>query len=135
MKNHSRHIFTHSETINKFSKPRKERMTSPFKTLFYVEIKTASPSVTIYLALNLTSTTQTQMTVRSSIFSLYRRCLRAARTKPAATRPNFERVIRNEFRKNASAVSRRDFGTIEFMLRMGERKLSTYSPASVRDIH
>lgn len=75
------------------------------------------------------------MTIRTTIFSLYRRCLRTARTKPAETRPNFERVIRNEFRKNQHAVSRKDFGTIEFLLRMGERKLETYSAPSVRDIH
>ncbi len=75
------------------------------------------------------------MTIRTSIFSLYRRCLRAARTKPAATRPNFDRVIRSEFRKNQHSVSRKDFGTIEFLLRTGERKLETYGAASVKDIH
>lgn len=75
------------------------------------------------------------MTIRGSIFSLYRRCLRAARTKPESTRPNFERVIRTEFRKNQHAVSRKDFGTIEFLLRMGERKLETYGASTVKDIH
>jgi len=75
------------------------------------------------------------MTIRTAIFSLYRRCLRAARTKPPETRPNFERVIRNEFRKNQRNVSRKDFGTIEFLMRMGERKLEAYGVPSVRNIH
>lgn len=75
------------------------------------------------------------MTVRSSIFSLYRRCLRAARTKPAATRPHFENFVRDEFRKYQHSVSRKDFGTIEFLLRTGERKLGLYGAANVKDIH
>lgn len=69
------------------------------------------------------------------VLQFYRRCLRTARTKPTATRPHFERVIKNEFRKSQQSVSKKDFGTIEFLLRMGERKLETYSSPSVRDIH
>lgn len=73
--------------------------------------------------------------LQRQVLSLYRLCLRAASEKPASTRPNFVSYIRREFRKNQTSVDKKDFGAVEFLLRMGHRKLETYMEAGVKDIH
>lgn len=42
--------------------------------------------------------------------------------------------IRNEFRKHLE-VGKKDFGTIEYLLRRGRNQLETYSDPGIRDIH
>jgi succinate dehydrogenase assembly factor 1 len=41
---------------------------------------------------------------------------------------------REEFRKNLR-INKKDFGTIEYLLRSGRRKLETYHDPEIRDIH
>jgi hypothetical protein len=41
---------------------------------------------------------------------------------------------RKEFRKNID-VGKKDFGTIEYLLRRGRNQLETYSDPGIRDIH
>ena len=41
---------------------------------------------------------------------------------------------RREFKKNAS-VDKKDFSAVEFMLRMGHRKLEMYAAPGIIDIH
>ncbi|TKA73216.1 hypothetical protein B0A55_07773 [Friedmanniomyces simplex] len=72
--------------------------------------------------------------LQREVLSLYRRCLRACRLKPPTTRPNFESFTRREFARNLKAVDKKDFGTIEFMLRKGNRQLGVYEQRGVRDI-
>lgn len=71
--------------------------------------------------------------LQRDVLSLYRRCLRAARTKPADTRPNFQRFARKEFDRHLD-LDRKDFGAVEFMLRKGERQLEMYSARGITNI-
>lgn len=71
--------------------------------------------------------------LQRDVLHLYRSCLRACRTKPASTRPNFQRFARREFEKNVG-LNKKDFGTIEFFLRKGERQLEVYRSPGVTNI-
>jgi len=71
--------------------------------------------------------------LQRDVLSLYRNCLRATRKKPADSRPNFKVFTRREFEKNMS-LDKKDFGTIEFLLRKGNRQLETYGESGVRNI-
>jgi succinate dehydrogenase assembly factor 1 len=71
--------------------------------------------------------------LQRDVLSLYRQCLRAARNKPADTRPNFESFARKEFEQHVH-VDKKDFGAIEFFLRKGHRQLETYSSAGITNI-
>ena len=71
--------------------------------------------------------------LQKDVLGLYRRCLRACRKKPADTRLNFESFARREFAKNMN-VDKKDFSTIEFMLRKGNRQLEIYEQPGVRNI-
>ena len=71
--------------------------------------------------------------LQRDVLSLYRRCLRAARTKPASTRPNFEAFARREFGRNVG-VDKKDFGAIEFLLRKGQKQLEVYEAPGITNI-
>ena len=72
--------------------------------------------------------------LQREVLKLYRHCLRAASRKPPETRSNFEYVARRDFLKYLDH-DRKDFATIELLLRTGWRKLEAYSMDSVKDIH
>jgi succinate dehydrogenase assembly factor 1 len=71
--------------------------------------------------------------LQRDVLALYRRCLRAARAKPAETRPNFESFARREFDKNLD-MDKKDFGAIEFLLRKGDRQLEMYQASNIINI-
>lgn len=71
--------------------------------------------------------------LQRDVLALYRNCLRAARKKPAQTRPNFESFARREFEKHIH-MDRRDFGSIEFLVRKGTRQLETYDAPNITNI-
>ncbi|OCK96839.1 uncharacterized protein K441DRAFT_551076 [Cenococcum geophilum 1.58] len=71
--------------------------------------------------------------LQRDVLSLYRHCLRAVRQKPADTRANFREFARSEFKKNAQ-LDKKDFGTIEYMLRRGQRQLEIYTDPGIRNI-
>ena len=71
--------------------------------------------------------------LQRDVLSLYRRCLRAARSKPTANRPHFETFARREFERNI-IMDKKDFGAIEFLLRKGQRQLETYEPSNITNI-
>ena len=71
--------------------------------------------------------------LQRDVLALYRRCLRAARAKPAETRPNFETFARREFEKHVD-MDKKDFGAIELFLRRGERQLEMYSAPNITNI-
>ncbi|KAJ5638881.1 hypothetical protein N7528_001271 [Penicillium herquei] len=64
--------------------------------------------------------------LQRDVLSLYRQCLRAIRTKPTVYR-------RAEFQKHLS-VSKKDFNTIEYLLRKGHRQLEMYASPGIRNI-
>jgi len=71
--------------------------------------------------------------LQRDVLALYRSCLRAARKKPAGTRPHFEAFARREFQKHIQ-MNKKDFSTIEFLLRKGNRQLEIYKSPGVTDI-
>ncbi|KAF1358078.1 hypothetical protein EJ07DRAFT_125452 [Lizonia empirigonia] len=72
--------------------------------------------------------------LQRDVLSLYRKCLRAVREKPSDTRSHFREFARAEFHKN-QGVGKKDFGTIEYLLRRGRRQLETYQDPGIRDLH
>ncbi|KAL1981194.1 hypothetical protein VTN96DRAFT_2995 [Rasamsonia emersonii] len=71
--------------------------------------------------------------LQREVLSLYRKCLREIRKKPADARNNFKEYARSEFRKHLS-VSKKDFTAIEYLLRKGHRQLEMYSSPGIRNI-
>ncbi|SCU79883.1 LADA_0B03796g1_1 [Lachancea dasiensis] len=72
--------------------------------------------------------------LQREVLQMYRQCIRAAHRKPKESQHNFIRYIRGEFHKHRD-LARKDFSTIEHLLRVGYRRLETYSAPEVRDIH
>ena len=78
------------------------------------------------------------------ILALYRTSLRAIRTKPEV----FQSIVRSEPQEHQSHwllfvrrefrryedVSKKDFATIEYLLRKGRKTLETYSQPGIKDI-
>ena len=71
--------------------------------------------------------------LQKDVLVLYRRCLRACRAKPVETRLNFKAFARREFDKHMD-LNKKDFSTIEFMLRKGNRQLEIYEAPGVTNI-
>lgn len=71
--------------------------------------------------------------LQRDVLLLYRKCLRAARLKPEETRHNFVAFARDEFREHEH-ISKKDFATIEFLLRKGQRQLEMYESPGIRNI-
>ncbi|KAK8126630.1 heat repeat protein [Apiospora kogelbergensis] len=93
--------------------------------------------------------------LQRDVLSLYRQCLRAARTKPEVIMPPrpkpaqlhqanlykrqhalTSRLLlgKSEMNKNVR-IDKRDFAAIEFLLRKGHRQLEVYSAPGITDIH
>lgn len=66
------------------------------------------------------------------VFSLYRMCLREVSKKPADSQEAFLRHVQSEFRKYAHEVPKKDFATIELLLRRGQRRMEVYSDPGVK---
>ncbi|BCS24726.1 succinate dehydrogenase assembly factor 1 [Aspergillus puulaauensis] len=71
--------------------------------------------------------------LQREVLSLYRKCLREIRKKPAESRNNFKSFARTEFEKHM-AINKKDFGAIEYLLRKGSRQLEIYSSSGIRNI-
>ncbi|KAH8974530.1 hypothetical protein BDL97_01G106900 [Sphagnum fallax] len=61
--------------------------------------------------------------LQRQVLSLYRAFLRAARNKPSEARSQLEQFVAAEFRRNAIEVDKKDFQTIEYLLRRGNKQL------------
>ncbi|KAK6334152.1 hypothetical protein TWF696_002654 [Orbilia brochopaga] len=70
--------------------------------------------------------------LQREVLALYRRCLRAAARKPADSRSHFKTFVTREFRRYAAEVDRKDFDTIEFLLRRGNRQLEVYGDPNIK---
>ncbi|KAF2790912.1 hypothetical protein K505DRAFT_250155 [Melanomma pulvis-pyrius CBS 109.77] len=71
--------------------------------------------------------------LQRDVLSLYRQCMRAVREKPAETRENFRSFARTGFRDHIT-VNKKDFSTIEYLLRKGRRQLEIYQDPGIRNI-
>ncbi|CAO2648875.1 Nn.00g098240.m01.CDS01 [Neocucurbitaria sp. VM-36] len=72
--------------------------------------------------------------LQRDVLSLYRQCLRAVRQKPTETQSHFRDFAKAQFHKYQH-VGKKDFGTIEYLLRKGRNQLESYSDPGIRDIH
>ncbi|TGO56413.1 hypothetical protein BCON_0078g00300 [Botryotinia convoluta] len=66
--------------------------------------------------------------LQRDVLALYRKCLRESRKKPAMkeARKHFEAYARLEFNKSIT-LDKKDFNTIEYLLRKGQRQVDMYS--------
>ncbi|EFW14531.1 conserved hypothetical protein [Coccidioides posadasii str. Silveira] len=71
--------------------------------------------------------------LQRQVLALYRQCLREIRKKPVGSQANFKRYARQEFQKNRD-VNRKDFATIEYLLRRGQKQLEMYASPGIRNI-
>ncbi|RPA92133.1 hypothetical protein L873DRAFT_1711090 [Choiromyces venosus 120613-1] len=71
--------------------------------------------------------------IQRDVLALYRLCLREAGKKPKEVRDNFRNYARENFRAHLE-IDRRDFATIEHLLRVGQRKLEVYSQPGIKNI-
>ncbi|KAI8935783.1 hypothetical protein NX059_007303 [Plenodomus lindquistii] len=71
--------------------------------------------------------------LQKDVLSLYRQCLRAVRQKPEETKSHFRDFARAEFHKHLH-VGKKDFGTIEYLLRKGRNQLESWSDPGIKDI-
>lgn len=70
--------------------------------------------------------------LQKQVLDLYRKFLRAARSKGPEERQKIETVISAEFRHNAKSVDRKSFVHIEYLLRRGKKQLDQLcSPGTV----
>ncbi|CAE6417522.1 unnamed protein product [Rhizoctonia solani] len=70
--------------------------------------------------------------LQKEVLGLYRRALRMARSKPASSRGNFNILVQYEFRVRG-AVSPRDVGTIEYLVRRGKKRLEMLEDPGVKE--
>ncbi|KAH9989705.1 hypothetical protein BJV74DRAFT_878144 [Russula compacta] len=71
--------------------------------------------------------------LQKEILALYRRALRMVRTKPPSSREHFRLFVRYNFKTQAAAVSPRNVGVIEHLMRRGKRQLEMYENPAVKD--
>ncbi|PWN95286.1 hypothetical protein FA09DRAFT_288958, partial [Tilletiopsis washingtonensis] len=74
---------------------------------------------------------------QKDVMALYRRGLRAIRSKPEATRPNFHAYLRHAFRHPSmgGGVRARDFSAIDYLMRRGTRMMEdVFESRGVKDI-
>ncbi|KAJ1790367.1 hypothetical protein IW142_002085 [Coemansia sp. RSA 564] len=71
--------------------------------------------------------------LQKDVLRLYRDCLRAVHKKPEESRPRFYAFARREFERNLD-IKRTDVKAIEYLLRIGRRRMEQYTSPNVRDI-
>lgn len=72
--------------------------------------------------------------LQRDVLHSYRQWIRMVYKKPVENRSHFLNYIHGEFDKYRS-LKRKDFTTIEYLLRMGKRKFQMLSQPDVKDIH
>ncbi|QLQ78413.1 hypothetical protein HG537_0A06600 [Torulaspora globosa] len=72
--------------------------------------------------------------LQKEVLHLYRACLRVAHTKPRANQAHFVQYTRQEFGKYKD-LPKKDFTTIEHLLRVGRKRMESYSRPELKDIH
>ncbi|ONH75805.1 Succinate dehydrogenase assembly factor 1, mitochondrial [Pichia kudriavzevii] len=72
--------------------------------------------------------------IQKEVLTLYRSCLRAVYEKPKENRANWFAYIHEEFGKYRN-LPRRDFATIEHLLRVGNRRYEMYKSPLIKNVH
>ena len=71
--------------------------------------------------------------LQKQVLGLYRNCLRSIHEKPLENRSNWVQYIHSEFGKYRG-ISRRDFPTIEHLLRLGNRRYEMYKSPLIKNV-
>lgn len=71
--------------------------------------------------------------LQREVLRLYRKCLRTSYTKPQENQHNFINYTRNEFKKNAR-LPKKEYSTIEYLLRTGARRHEMFAQPEIKDI-
>ncbi|VEU20334.1 DEKNAAC101189 [Brettanomyces naardenensis] len=71
--------------------------------------------------------------LQKEVLSLYRDCLRAAFQKPIDRRQHWINYIHSEFNKSRN-IPRRDFSTVEYLIRTGKRRYEMYKSPDIKDV-
>lgn len=83
---------------------------------------------------SIVSNTMARSGLQTDVIHLYRACLRAIRTKPENTHDNWYHFVRTNFDQHMK-VKKKDFSTIEYHLRVGNRRLEQYAQPGITNIH
>ncbi|ELU37667.1 hypothetical protein AG1IA_08304 [Rhizoctonia solani AG-1 IA] len=70
--------------------------------------------------------------LQKEVLGLYRRALRMVQSKPLGARENFTILVQYEFRVRG-AVSARDVGTIEYLIRRGKKRVEMLEDPGVKE--
>ncbi|ODV76160.1 Sdh6p CYBJADRAFT_170621 [Cyberlindnera jadinii NRRL Y-1542] len=71
--------------------------------------------------------------LQKEVLRLYRKCLRASFTKPKENQHHFIEYSRNEFKKHQK-LPKKEYSTIEYLLRTGYRRFEMFSAPEIKDI-
>jgi succinate dehydrogenase assembly factor 1 len=74
--------------------------------------------------------------IQKQVIKLYKDFLTEIKTKnmETASRIKFQSYIKSEFIKN-SLISKKEFDTIEYLIRKGEKQLETFKNSSIDDFN
>ncbi|RCK58979.1 Succinate dehydrogenase assembly factor 1, mitochondrial [Candida viswanathii] len=72
--------------------------------------------------------------LQKEVLHLYKDCLRTVRSKPVDTRAHWRGFIREEFGKYRG-LPKKQFNTIEHLIRNGHRKLEMFKNPQIKDVH
>lgn len=72
--------------------------------------------------------------LQKEVLKLYRTCLRGCYKKPIENQENFLQYVRLEFRKNRKTIARKDYSTIEYLIRNGHRKFEMFNQDEIKDM-
>ena len=72
--------------------------------------------------------------LQRDVLQLYGKCIRMVKTKPTDTHEHWRNFIHEEFAKYQH-LPKKQFNTIEYLIRNGHRKLEMYLNPQLKDIH
>jgi len=71
--------------------------------------------------------------LQKDVLILYRECMRAAYAKPKENREHWVNFVHSQFNKYRH-LPRRDFSTIEYLLRAGKKRYELYKASDAKDV-
>ncbi|EGW30751.1 uncharacterized protein SPAPADRAFT_72684 [Spathaspora passalidarum NRRL Y-27907] len=72
--------------------------------------------------------------LQREVLKLYRQCVRTVKTKPPSAQEHWRKFIRGEF-KRYQHLTKKDFGAIEHLIRVGHRRFEMLSDPQIKDIN
>lgn len=72
--------------------------------------------------------------LQKEVLHLYRQCHRCVYTKPPQTQSHWRNYVREEFHKYHH-LPKKQFSTIEHLLRVGHRRFEMFLNPQIKDIH